>query len=278
MISRLLLILSSLLLLAPRSPAQQSPDPKQQEFANWANQELMNRAQFHQLFAKAQAGDAEAQYFVGCVYNRGRLVPRNPEEAQRWFLKSAEQSYPPAEGAYGMGARIANPAVGERWMLRAAEHGDASTQLWLAIAYDDDWFGTIDHELALRWYRKAAESGDPDAQAVLGQKYADGDGVDQNYQLAAQWFRKAAEHFPDLGGAGQGRNELGLLYLQGLGVPQDYVQAYFWFSLRGNEGNAEDAKAHLSATQIAQTDKLVKDWNDHHQLAPELAAASHMPN
>ena len=252
----------------------------------------MDQAQFHQLLAKAQAGDAEAQYLVGCVYNRGRLVPRNPEEAQRWFLKSAEQSYPPAEGAYGMGARIANPAVGERWMLRAADHGDASTQLWLAISYDDDWFGTIDHELALKWYRKAAESGDPDAQVVLGQiasgdpdaqvvlgqKYADGDGVDQNYQLAAQWFRKAAEHFPDLGGAGQGRNELGLLYLQGLGVPQDYVQAYFWFSLRGNEGNAEDAKAHLSATQIAQTDKLVKDWNDHHQLAPALAAAYHMPN
>jgi TPR repeat protein len=41
--------------------------------------------------------------------------------------------------------------------------------------------------------------------------------------LATEWYLKAAEHFPDLGGAGQGRNSLGLLYMQGLGVPQDYI-------------------------------------------------------
>lgn len=112
-------------------------------------------------------------------------------------------------------------------MLRAAEQGDSEAQFWLGVAYEQDWFGTMDDVLALKWYRKAAEAGDPDAQVELGQRYADGDGVEQSYKLAAEWFRKAAEHFPDLGGAGQGRYRLANLYMDGLGVPKDYVQAYF---------------------------------------------------
>jgi TPR repeat protein len=131
---------------------------------------------------------------------------------------------------------------------------------------------------SLKWYRKAAESGEPDAQVVLGKKYEDGDGVEQNYQLAAKWFRKAAEHVPDLGGAGQGRNRLGLLYMEGHGVPRDYAQAYFWFSLNGPGGNADDAKAHLSAKQIKATDRSVEEWNEQHRVSPEVAAASNIRN
>jgi uncharacterized protein len=54
--------------------------------------------------------------------------------------------------------------------------------------------------------------------------------VRQSYSVAAEWYRQAAENVPDLGGAGQGRKNLGLLYMPGLGVPKDYVQAYMWFS------------------------------------------------
>lgn len=130
----------------------------------------------------------------------------------------------------------------------------------------------------MKWYRKAADGGDPDAQAVLGQEYKDGEGVEQDYQLAAKWFRKAAEHVPDLGGAGQGRNRLGLLHMEGLGVPRDYVQAYFWFSLNGPDGNTADAKTHLTAAQIQETDRLVKDWKEQHRVSPEVAAALHIEN
>jgi len=237
----------------------------------------MSQNEFEELMAKAQSGDAAAQYQIGIAYAEGRHVSRDSTEAALWFLKSAEQGYPPAEGAYGLSLRETNKADAEQWMLRAAEHGDASTQFWLGVAYDQAWFGTEDLNHALKWYQKAADAGDPDAQVELGQKYADGDGVKQSYEVAAKWFRKAAEHVPDLGGAGQGRRRLAQLYMEGLGVPRDYAQAYFWFSLWGSDAGA-DAKAHLSAEQVQEMDKLVQQWQEQHRQSPEAEAASRLPN
>jgi TPR repeat protein len=278
--ARLLLLMSLVVLTCVCLFAQQNPnrDPKQEGLAICAHLKLMSQREFQELISKGQSGDAAAQYQVGLAYEMGVHVSRDDNEAARWFLKSAEQCYPPAEGAYGLWIRQSNRAVGERWMLRAAEHSDASAQLWLGVAYEQDWFGTVDAELALKWYRRAAESGDPDAQVVLGEKYEDGEGVEQSYELAAKWFRNAAEHVPDLGGAGQGRNHLGLLYMEGRGVPRDYARAYFWFSLNGPGGNANDAKAHLSADQIKATDTLVREWNEQHRVSPEVAAAWNIAN
>jgi TPR repeat protein len=76
-----------------------------------------------------------------------------------------------------------------------------------------------------------------------------------------------------LGGAGQGRNQLGLLYMEGRGVPQDYVQAYFWFSLNGSGGNAAEAREHLSPVQIRGVERLIDEWKQQHRPSPELAAA-----
>ena len=86
------------------------------------------------------------------------------------------------------------------------------------------------------------------------------EGVKQDFHLAAKWYRKAAEHVPDLGGAGQGRNNLGMLYLNGGGVPQDYVQAYMWFSLSGGKPNPNVAyaKERMTQQQILEAERKVK--------------------
>lgn len=248
----------TLLLLIPvgRSDAQQSLDSKQAEVTVWTRLKIMTSADVQTVMAKARGGDAEAQCWVGYVYAEGRLVPKDAEEAAHWFLKSAEQGYPRAQRLYGLMSVPINPSVGERWMLRAAEQGDAEAQFWLGFAYEENWFGTTDVKEAVKWYQKAAESGNPDAQSALGQKYELGEGVDQSFKLAAEWYRRAAEHVPNLGGAGQGRNGLGLLYMKGRGVPQDYAQAYFWFRLGGPEENTADARAHLTVTQIQETDRV----------------------
>jgi uncharacterized protein len=272
---RVLLPLLLLLLVAVTySAAQQTSDPKQAELDAYAHFKALKQVELKELFSKADSGDAEAQYWIGCFYadrlcresvEALRLGPKPPqevriahEEAARWFLKSAEQGYMLAQRLYGLMSVHTNPAVAERWMLSAGLQGDAETQLWLGHAYEDNWFGTTDVEEALKWYKMAAEGGDPDAQVVLGQKYKDGEGIEQNYELAAKWFRKAAEHAPNWTGARQGKNRLGGLYMTGRGVPRDYVQAYFWFSLNGPEGDTPHAKIHLSAEQIEETDRLVK--------------------
>jgi uncharacterized protein len=268
----LLLLFSLFLAYVARALPQQSPDPKQADLIAYAHFKALTPAELNQLLSKAASGDAEAQYWMGIFYTEGK-VPKNLEEGGGWLLKSAEQGYAPAQLAYGLMSRLANPSVGERWMLRAAEQGDAEAQFWLGVAYEQNWFGTTDVKEVVKWYQKAAQGGNPDAQVALGQKYEYGEGVEQSFKLAAEWYRKAAEHVPDLGGAGQGRNQLGLLYLEGRGVPQDYVQAYFWFSVDGMERNAADARAHLMPAQIRGVERLINDWKQQHLPSPELAAA-----
>jgi hypothetical protein len=140
--------------------------------------------------------------------------------------------------------------------------------MWLGCAYEQGWFGKKDFPEALRWFTRSAEQGDPDAQVSLGQMYEDGEGVAQNYALAADSYRKAAEHVPDFGGAGQGRNRLGLLYLDGHGVPKDYVQAYLWFKLAGfnSNPNVQNAKEHMTPEQILEADRLIRDWKVRHGM------------
>jgi TPR repeat protein len=270
----LVLLLSLFLIAVGRSLAQQSPDPKQANIIAYAHFKALTSVELDALLSKAQSGDAEAQYWMGILYTEGK-VPKNLEEGGRWLQKSAEQGYAPAQRLYGLMSARVNPPVGERWMLRAAAQGDAEAQFWLGIAYEQNWFGTTDVKEAVKWYQKAAQGGNPDAQVELGHKYEYGEGVEQSFKLAAEWYRRAAEYVPDLGGAFQGRNQLGLLYMQGRGVPQDYVQAYFWFSLNGAEGNAADAREHLTPAQIRGVERLMDEWKQQHRPSPELAAALH---
>jgi len=158
-------------------------------------------------------------------------------------------------------------AADERALLAKVQQGDASSQMWLACAYEQGWFGKTNISEALKWFRRSAEQGDPDAQFSMGQMYEDGEGVIQNYALAAEWYRRAAEHVPDFGGAGQGRYHLGLLYLDGHGVPKDYVRAYMWLSL-AHESNPDlhFAKDHLTPEQILEAERLVVECKTRHPM------------
>ena len=108
--------------------------------------------------------------------------------------------------------------------------------------------------------------------------YEDGEFVSQNYLLAAKWYRKAAEHVPNRGGAGQGRNNLGLLYLSGLGVPKNYVLAYMWFALAYTEQTSKkctpyvrcpEVTSHMTPAQVAQAQRMAQDWRRQHATKQE---------
>jgi TPR repeat protein len=153
----------------------------------------------------------------------------------------------------------------EKSLLARAQLGDASSQMWLASAYQQARFGKTDFPAALKWFRRSAERGDPDAQNALGQMYEHGEGVAQNCALAARWYRRAAEHVPDLGGAGQARNNLGMLYLDGRGVPKDYMQAYMWFKLSLDANpNLSDAEAHMTRERILAAERSLGRWKAQH--------------
>jgi TPR repeat protein len=244
--------------------AQRTPDSTNNRLATILRLPVLTPDDWQAFFSEADSGDAEAQYWLGRIYDQGRLLPKDAEKSVRWYEKSAGQGYAPAEYVVCLMQADRYPLQSERCMRRAAEDGVPDAQFWLGVAYERHDFGTTDEQEALKWYRKAAEHDNPDADVELGRRYEDGEGVEQNYALAAEWYRRAAEHVPNLGGAGQGRNDLGLLYLGGLGVPKDYVQAYMWFSVAGVESNIAAAQAEMNPEQILKARQLAEEWKKQH--------------
>jgi TPR repeat protein len=257
--------LISVLFVASFLPAQIAPISPDTRLPTILRLPTLQPDDWQALFSMAASGNSEAQYWLGRLYEAGRLLPLDKEKSAYWYQKSAEQGYAPAE--YWVCKKRANQdsLEGEQCMWRAAENGVAEAQLWLGVAFDQHvWFGVTDKQESLKWFQRAAEGGNPDAQDTLGVCYEFGEGVEQDYAKAAYWFRKAAEHVPNLGGAGQGRNNLGNLYMDGEAVPKDYVQAYMWFSLAGNNDYIVYMQREMSPDQISRAQKLAADWKLQH--------------
>ena len=90
-------------------------------------------SQLDNIRIKAEQGDANSQYQLGRMYDRGQGVAQNYAEAAIWYLKAAEQGY-------------------------------AQAQTNLGILYQNGRGIAQDYGEALKWYRKAADQGDTDAQ------------------------------------------------------------------------------------------------------------------
>ena len=131
--------------------------------------------------------------------------------------------------------------------------------------YDNGNSVREDDAEAVRWYRLAAEQGFAAAHHSLGLMYAVGDGVPEDDEEAVRWYRRAAEQ-----GYAISQTNLGFMYANGNGVPEDLVFAYMWFDLsaaQGNEtaqSNEEKIEQHLTREQIAEAQRLSREWTETH--------------
>jgi len=110
----------------------------------------------------AERGDADAQNFLGVMYDTGQGLTQDYSEAARWYR-------------------------------RAAEQGDADAQYNLATLYESGDGAAQDDAEAAYWYRNAAEQGHADAQFYLGAVYESGKGVKRDTVEAHKWFDLAAK-------------------------------------------------------------------------------------
>jgi uncharacterized protein len=263
-------LLPSLLFIVPvffALTAQPTSDTANNRLAAILRLPALTPQDWQALFSVADSGNRVAQYWLGKIYSDGRLLPKDPEKSAMWYQKSADQGCVRAQYAVCLAHANGENLENERCMWRAAENGVPEAQFWLGVAFDQRlWFGVTDEQEALKWFKQAAEGGDPDAQNELAFRYMFGDGVEQNHTLAADWYRKAAEHVPNLGGAGQGRYNLGLLYMDGDGVPRDLVQAYMWFSLAGIDQEIAQAAEKMTPAQIDQAQRLTAAWKTQHPV------------
>jgi TPR repeat protein len=147
----------------------------------------------------------------------------------------------------------------QRW-LHEAEAGKAAAGFWLGHSYEGGKGLEQDSKKAMEWFSWSAFHGNADAQNALGQIFENGEVVQTDYAQAAYWYWRACENRPDYGGAGQGCNNLGLLYLDGHGVPQDNVEAYKYFKIAGNSSALMYVTRGMTKTEVTDAEGRLKQW------------------
>ena len=229
-----------------------------------------------EIHARAEQGDAEAQYNLGRIYANGEGVPRNGVEAVRWFRLGAEQGN--ADAQNGLGVMYASgrgmpqdDAEAVRWFRLAAAQGDGNAQFRLGGMYKDGKGVPRNYMEAVRWYRLAADQGHGNAMFTLGTIYKGGEGVLRDEAEAVRWDRLAADQGFDLA-----LSNLGFLYFE----RDDYVQAYQWFHLysarlppdwpaESRTGFRDMVYERLTPEQRTEAQRLVREWDEAHPREPE---------
>jgi TPR repeat protein len=241
------------------------------------------RNRFEEIQAKAERGDAAAQYSLCLCYARGEGVAEDAAAAITWLQKSAGQGFAEAQlelaQCYASGAGVAEDAVeAVKWYRKAAEQGHATAQYNLGCSYAEGEGVTKDPVEGVKWYRKAAEQGFGEAQCNLGVCYLNGEGVAEDAAEAVKWYRKAAEQ-----GVANAQCNLGACYRDGMGVAKDDVQVYKWFSLASAQGEKvarkelSIIKAKMTKEQIAEAQRLTQEFKPRRVFDPAAASFSQPP-
>ena len=176
-------------------------------------------------FSKAaKKGNDKAQYELGLMYQMGRSINKNTQEAMKWWVKSANQGNVFAMFAlgwmYDSGDGVNEDNVeAKKWYLKAAERGYDGAQLNLGIIYADAEGTPRDYSEAFIWFTKASEQGNASAQECLAKLYLHGNGTNKDVKKAETLFVSSAEK-----GNKHAMNNLGRLYL----IAKDYQKAEMW--------------------------------------------------
>jgi TPR repeat protein len=212
----------------------------------------------------ADHGKAEAQCALGQLYEKGQGVPKDDTEAERWYLKAAEQGHAKAERLLGLLYLRNNSLVdarrqlpqsngadafkeAERLLYKAEKHGDTTAQAELGYKYYCGQFGSnrLDQgvELMKRAYLEHPSEhfeAETSLGMILASIYDNGQytGIPLDVKEASKWILKAAER-----GGMQAQAEIGLRYLRGKGVPVNYQESEGWYLKAAEQGAASIQEA-----------------------------------
>jgi TPR repeat protein len=214
--------------------------------------------------AKAEKGDAGAQFYLGLGYGTGRGVAKDEVGAVKWYRRAAEQGH--AKAQYFLGTCYENgqgvskdEAEAMKWYRAAAKQNVAAAEYNLGVYYRDGQGVMKDLAEAVNWFRKAAEQNLAVAQYNLGVCYRDGQGVSKDEEEAVVWFRRAADQ-----NLAVAQYNLGVCYDNGQGVGKDYLKAVKWYRKAADQ-NLAYAQSNLGAhyehgTGVAEDGEEAVKW------------------
>ena len=245
----------SIALLAVQTPTNgkisQADIPAQRRTAQYSSQDIS------QLQAQADQGDPTAELRLARAYDDGNGVPKNEQNAVKWYRKAAEQGNSDAQNSLGEmylnGEGVEqNKHQAVLWYDESARQGNANAMYNLGTAYyNGDGVG-IDDSLSYAWFTLARESGNQKAaDAVqradsqlqvwaitagfkkIAEMYEIGEHLPKSQAEAAHWWLKAATR-----GDSDARIEIANKLLAGEGVAQDFTQARYWCNEATKAGGA----------------------------------------
>ncbi len=187
----------------------------------------MTVAEWKALLAKAEQGDAEAEWEVaerfedGCKDKKGEiLVKRSARKAAEWLRRAADHGCAPAQCNLGVLLGDTREALG--WLMKSFRAGENIAASNIAITHRQRG----NFRKAVQWFRKSVAASDDDARIQLGIHLYWGKGVRRNLTAAVRCFRKATKG-KNISEAG--RDDaffyLGIAYLEGKGVTKSISTA-----------------------------------------------------
>jgi TPR repeat protein len=216
-----------------------------------------------QIYRKAaKKGDGKGQFNLGVMYLTGRHgVPRDAEEAMKWFLLAAQQgdyyAIKNLIAIYGTGIEGVpmNLEEARKWKEREdlkvgtddSYHPGEASEINYTLQYIDT--PSQDGKVVVNRLRNAAKHGLLKAQLSLGDILSSGIAVrggfdwmsgqttgdiyaHKVYKEALNWYLLAANQ-----GSAAAKNEVGIIYKNGFGIPQDYTEAVKWLRLASQQGH-----------------------------------------
>jgi TPR repeat protein len=189
----------------------------------------------HEFKILADDGDADAQFFIGSLYQQGEGVIKNLPMAVPWLEKAAKQRHHGALNALGViyasEKEFRDYARAEKCFEAAASTGFAEVQYNLGLLLANGLGSKHSLEEAAQLFQKSAEQGLAAAQHKLGRLYEQGELVPTDLKQAMSWYLKAANQ-----DYAQAQLDLGLMYHLDKGIEVDEETALHWLSLAAKQG------------------------------------------
>jgi len=146
--------------------------------------------------ARAEAGDAKAQFYYGLALERGAQGHQGEADRARaveLYKKAAEGGYALAQYRLGVLYQIGqgvpkNLAEARKWFGAASDAGLREAEFNYAIMLETGTGGERDPKEAARLYEIAAGKGVRQAFLPLGILYARGEGVERDLVEALKWL------------------------------------------------------------------------------------------
>ena len=192
--------------------------------------------EFKLNLAKAEKGDAEAQYEVGRLYEKGDGVESSDKDSFYWYEKSAKQGNADAQSELGyiyiLGNSFVkpNPEESFKWFEKSAAQNNIYSINSLGTSYEYGAGVKMDEKKSLEYYKKAADLGHSNAQVSYADHYFKKNlkhsSTKDEDEICLKYLKMAAKQIHP-----EAFLKLGLYYFT---IQEDPVEGLAWLYLANN--------------------------------------------